>query len=243
MYGQEFGHKIIKHFRVAIKELMTKRIKYKPLGAKNIIINKYIVKKDGEKVSKVIKDLDRLHPYVNKLAKMLIERCRENGIEIIITETFRTKKRQQQLYNKGRTTSGKVITNAKPGDSMHNYGLAFDIVPVEKGKLLWNRNDLFKKIGKIGVDLGLTWGGNWRSFKDYPHFEWTGGLTLKDLKRGKMPVEPKAAEVKLEVSEWAQDALDWVVREGISDGINPKDQVPSQGFWTILHRYRQKYGK
>lgn len=45
MYGQEFGHKIFKHFRVAIKELMTKRIKYKPLGAKNIVINKYIVKR------------------------------------------------------------------------------------------------------------------------------------------------------------------------------------------------------
>lgn len=141
-------------------------------------------------MSKIVRDLDKLHPYVKELAEKLLAKCKEAGIKIIITETLRSKERQQQLYNQGRTTPGKIVTNAKPGDSIHNYGLAFDIVPVENGKALWNRYDLFKKVGKIGVGLGLTWGGNWRSFKDYPHFQWTGGLTLADLKSGKKPAAP-----------------------------------------------------
>lgn len=141
-------------------------------------------------MSKIIRDLNKLHPYVKGLAEELIRKCKEIGIEIIVTETLRTKERQQELYNKGRTAPGQIVTNAKPGNSIHNYGLAFDIVPVEKGKALWDRYDLFKKVGEIGVALGLDWGGNWRSFKDYPHFQWTGGLSLTDLKAGKRPKQP-----------------------------------------------------
>lgn len=189
-------------------------------------------------MSRIIKDLDRLHPYVKELAEKLLLKCKEDGINIIITETFRTMKRQQELYNQGRTTPGKIVTKAKPGNSIHNYGLAFDIVPVEKGKALWKRYDLFKKVGKIGVALGLSWGGNWRSFKDYPHFEWTGGLTLKDLKAGKMPSAPHS-----EVSEWAKEAQKWIVGEGITDGTKPKEPMTREQFWTMLHRYHSKCGK
>ncbi|WP_432663873.1 M15 family metallopeptidase [Wukongibacter baidiensis] len=205
---------------------------------KEIDVNKYMIKEGDEEVSKVIKDLDRLHSYVGALAGELIRKSKENGVEIIVTETFRTKERQQELYNQGRTTPGQIVTNAKPGDSIHNYGLAFDIVPVEKGKALWDRYDLFKKVGAIGVALGLEWGGNWRSFKDYPHFQWTGGLTLKDLKAGKLPVDPNS-----EISEWAKEAQNWVMNEGISDGTNPKGLVTREQFWTMLYRYHQKYNK
>ncbi|WP_432408580.1 M15 family metallopeptidase [Wukongibacter sp. M2B1] len=205
---------------------------------KEIDVNKYLKKEGDKEVSEIIKDLNRLHPYVKKLAEEVIRKSKENGIEIIVTETFRSNERQQQLYNQGRITPGNIVTNAKPGNSIHNYGLAFDIVPVENGKALWERYDLFKKVGEIGVSLGLEWGGNWRSFKDYPHFQWMGGLSLVDLKAGKMPLEPNP-----EVSEWAKEAQKWIINEGISDGTDPKGEVTREQFWTMLYRYHKKYSK
>lgn len=78
---------------------------------------------------------------------------------------------QQAIYEQGRTAPGKVVTNAKPGDSFHNYGLAFDVVPrAYKSQPDWNPSgEAWGKIGVIGKRLGLVWGGDWTK-PDKPHF-------------------------------------------------------------------------
>lgn len=79
---------------------------------------------------------------------------------------------QQQTYDQGRTAPGAIVTKARPGDSYHQYGLAFDVVPLayENAKD-WNPSgSLWEQIGAIGEGLGLTWGGRWLS-PDAPHFE------------------------------------------------------------------------
>jgi len=93
---------------------------------------------------------------------------------LTITDTYRTAEQQRDLYAKGRTKPGKTVTNAKPGESYHNYGLAFDVY-FNAGSKIDNTVDLSRTmtadIAKYAEKLGLSWGGSWESFKDYPHFE------------------------------------------------------------------------
>lgn len=135
-----------------------------------------------------------LHPYVKKLAEELVIRAMNNGIPVIITQTLRTIKEQDELYAQGRTKQGRIVTKARGGESMHNYGLAFDVALVKNGRAVWdedadlNKNQLadWEEVGRLGEELGLEWGGRWR-FPDRPHFQYTFGLTIKDLKAGKRP--------------------------------------------------------
>ncbi len=61
-----------------------------------------------------------------------------------------------------------------------------EIVWDTKADLNDNHLPDYEELGKIGESLGLRWGGRFR-FRDYGHFEYTGGLSLADLKAGKRP--------------------------------------------------------
>ena len=131
--------------------------------------------------------LTDLHPKVATMAMHHIAECKEHGIDLLLTSTFRDNESQAALYAQGRTAPGLIVTNANAGDSVHNYRLAYDVVPIINGKPCWDiSNPVWKKVGELGVKCGLEWGGNWKRFKDYPHFQFTGGLTLADLKKGLM---------------------------------------------------------
>lgn len=134
--------------------------------------------------------LEDLHPYLAQLAQDLIDACKAVGIDLLVTSTYRDRESQQQIYNQGRTAESKargekIVTNAGPGQSWHNYKCAFDVVPIVGGKAIWSDNKLWAKIGQLGVEAGLEWAGNWTSFKEFPHFQYTGGLTLADFRAGK----------------------------------------------------------
>lgn len=134
--------------------------------------------------SRKIEDLD---PYVGVLASRFIVACREQGIDVLITSTYRDNESQNALYAQGRTSPGSRVTNARGGDSWHNYRLAFDFVPIVAGKAQWNDNKLFERCGEIAESVGLEWAGRWKSFKEMAHCQATGGLTLADLKAGLRP--------------------------------------------------------
>ncbi|WP_230203680.1 M15 family metallopeptidase [Bacillus massiliigorillae] len=122
------------------------------------------------------------------------------GILVIITQGLRTVAEQNALYEQGRTKPGKVVTNACGGYSYHNFGLAFDfcIYDIIGGKFIpnWQVDKRWIRVGAIGKSLGLEWGGDWTDFKDYPHFQYTFGLSLQKLRGGsKLPmVEGKEAQ-------------------------------------------------
>lgn len=130
--------------------------------------------------------IEDLNETVAAKCKQLIHECDMQGIDLIVTSTYRDFESQEKLYAQGRTDPGAIVTKARGGDSIHNYRMAFDVVPVVGGKAVWNDNVLWRKIGKIGTDIGLEWGGSWTNFKDFPHFQDTGGLTLAQL-RNKYP--------------------------------------------------------
>ena len=131
------------------------------------------------------RSLSDLHPTVMKMAQEFIKKCKEAGIDVLITSTLREFAYQDSLYAQGRTKPGKKVTNARAGQSMHNYGYALDFAPTKAGKIDWNDLASFKKCGEIGESLGFTWAYRFKSFPELAHLEYTGGLSLKDLQSGK----------------------------------------------------------
>lgn len=130
--------------------------------------------------------LELLKPKIRELAEKLIAECKKLGYQITVTQTLRTIEEQDALYAQGRTKPGNIVTKAKGGYSLHNFGVAFDICPIVDGKAAWNDNVLFKKTGEIGMNVGLEWGGTWTSFPDLPHFQYLAGYILDDFRNNKV---------------------------------------------------------
>jgi peptidoglycan L-alanyl-D-glutamate endopeptidase CwlK len=136
------------------------------------------------------RSLDDLHPYVAYLGKQLVLACQQSlDCDLLVTSTYRDHESQNALYAQGRTTPGNIVTNAKGGQSFHNYQCAFDVVPVRNGKAVWGTTGpdgvLWQNIGMLGESLGLEWAGRWVSFKELAHFQYTAGLKLADFQAGK----------------------------------------------------------
>lgn len=134
------------------------------------------------------RSLTELHPAVRRAAEELKRRMAAAGYDVLVTSTYRDFERQDVLYAQGRTAPGAIVTNCRGGESIHNYGLAFDICKNVKGQE-YSDAAFFALAGKTGMEMGLVWGGSWAGFVDKPHFEYTGGMTLSRLKRGEMPPE------------------------------------------------------
>lgn len=135
------------------------------------------------------RNIDDLHPVVAKRARAMLLACKTAGIDVLVTSTYRDHASQAALYAQGRTAPGRKVTNAKPGQSWHNWRCAFDVVPLRAGKPVWGTTGedlkLWMQIGEIGKKAGLEWAGDWKTFREFPHFQFTGGLTLADLQAGK----------------------------------------------------------
>jgi peptidoglycan L-alanyl-D-glutamate endopeptidase CwlK len=130
--------------------------------------------------------LEDLLPVVKAKVDCFIAECKEVGIDLLVTSTYRDNASQNALYEQGRTKPGKIVTNAKAGQSFHNYRCAVDVVPLVNGKPMWDaKNPIWQQVGAIGKSCGLEWAGDWKRFREFPHFQYTGGLTLKDLQAGK----------------------------------------------------------
>lgn len=136
------------------------------------------------------------HPKLRDELEELVEKINKDiltgSANVRITHTLRSFEEQAELYAQGRTKPGKKVTNAKAGDSFHNYGLAIDIVLIINGAIAsWDTKKDFDKdqqsdwmeVVKVFKDAGWVWGGDWRTFRDLPHFEKTFGNTISTLKR------------------------------------------------------------
>lgn len=131
------------------------------------------------------RNIDDLLPPVQQRVKAMIDTCKAEGIDLLITSTYRDNASQEALYAQGRTAPGRVVTNARAGQSFHNYRCAVDVVPIRNGKAIWDAKDpVWQRIGAIGKAAGLEWAGDWKRFKEFPHFQYTGGLTLAQLQAG-----------------------------------------------------------
>ena len=138
--------------------------------------------------------IELLHPKLRTEAKEIyiaIYNALKGRAAVRFTHTLRTIAEQDALYAQGRTKPGKKVTNAKGGSSYHNYGLAIDICLILDGKeASWDTSKDFDKDGisdwmeavAIFKSRGWEWGGEFKSFKDAPHFQKTFGFTTTKLK-------------------------------------------------------------
>jgi len=129
--------------------------------------------------------LQKLHPKVRATFKAFIEDCEglDTNTVLRITAGLRTDKEQDALYAQGRTTPGPKVTNAKAGQSYHNYGLAIDLVELdgEKNEIADWKFDM-ATLKPIADRHGIVWGGTFRSIKDKPHFQIDLGYTVSQLR-------------------------------------------------------------
>lgn len=147
-----------------------------------------------------LRSLSELHPKFRPRVEQWLAAVEARGIDLLVVETRRTMAVAEAYFAQGRQspieinelrrkaglrTIGlqecvRVITKAPPGMSWHIYGLAVDFVPMVGRVLDWNYDpddaaDYYDEIAEEAKRLGMTWGGDWRSFKDYPHVEWHPG--------------------------------------------------------------------
>ena len=131
---------------------------------------------------KTSRDLGSLHPVMRgHLIMFLASYKNTTGHDLLVTCTTRSYIQQLAAYNSGKS-------KAAPGLSWHQWGLAADLVPMVDGKPLWTTHDEtgtmlaeWSAFGTISVECGLEWSGNWKSFVEYGHVQYTGGLKIHDV--------------------------------------------------------------
>ena len=114
-------------------------------------------------------NIDALYKdFATKLVR-LIEVMEKKGKPVYMFSGFRSWKEQNELYAKGRTEAGNIVTNAGGGQSYHNYGLAADLIFKQYN---WSPPPgWWNEFGIEAKKLGLEWGGDWEDLRDYPHVQ------------------------------------------------------------------------
>ena len=133
-----------------------------------------------------MRDITMCHPRLQELAGRLVEECKKQGLIIKVGECFRTVAEQEELYAQGRTKPGNIVTNARGSSysSQHQWGIAFDFFRNDGNGAYNESGNFFGKVGAIGKQLGLGWGGDWHSIVDKPHLylpDW--GSTTAQLRQ------------------------------------------------------------
>jgi len=149
------------------------------------------------------RSLSDLQFEIAEKAKQFLVLCDQYRLQVLIYNTLRTFDEQARLFRQGRPFSeiqrmaakldldygrkdlcdvllgvgaqyGAKVTQAAPGMSAHNYGLAFDGCPMLDGKPIWILQTDKEKwswdlYGRLIEKADLEWGGSWVGFPDYPH--------------------------------------------------------------------------
>lgn len=118
--------------------------------------------------------LSEVHPELARRVRKLAEKCEANGIILRVTQGLRTWDQQDLLYAQGRTTEGKIVTNAPGGYSMHQYALSVDVVPADPNFPVftpdWHSMDSrWQQVLLLAKTCHLAEGAEWRTFPDRPH--------------------------------------------------------------------------
>lgn len=134
------------------------------------------------------RSVQTLHLRAQEAARACLTAIRAAGINARIISGTRTYAEQNVLYRKGRFGNpGPRVTNARGGQSNHNFGIAWDIgIFTQNGSYL-GESPLYDQAGPVALAagiIGLEWGGNWTGFVDRPHYQLaTPGLSLTQVRQ------------------------------------------------------------
>lgn len=144
-----------------------------------IVLRKIVLSLKYARINKLYGDtINKLHPSCDRLFKEFLYRMDKQGYQIIITSSYRSFTKQQQLKSENPQ-------NASAGLSFHNYGMALDI-NLKKGEQYWKKSDSIEhwkktNIDKVCNDLKLRWGGTFSSYHDPIHIDVDGRFNTKEL--------------------------------------------------------------
>lgn len=126
--------------------------------------------------------LSALEPEFAAKVLLLIQRTEAaTGLKWILTSGRRTMAEQQKLWEQGRTAPGRVVTNARPGSSAHNFGLAADLAPMRRdGRIWWEApKKIWQTMADIAREMGMVSGFYFKTIFDAPHVEDAGWKTVQ----------------------------------------------------------------
>jgi peptidoglycan L-alanyl-D-glutamate endopeptidase CwlK len=128
-----------------------------------------------------------LQPEAQKLARLSLTVIRESGIDARMISGTRTYAEQNKLYAQGRFGNpGPKVTNARGGQSNHNFGIAWDIGIFGANGNYLPDSPLYKTAGGRALNANiaaLEWGGNWTTFVDLPHYQHRTGLPIGQVRQ------------------------------------------------------------
>lgn len=129
-------------------------------------------------------DPTKLYPPFYAALCGLLSEASATGQDFYAVSGFRAYGEQMALWQQGRMAPGKVVTNAKGGESAHNFGIAVDLCRdglVDRRGLQPNRApESYEILRELAPKHGLVWGGSWK-FVDLPHIQMPNYVTAYDL--------------------------------------------------------------
>lgn len=162
------------------------------------------------------------------------------GWRVEIISSYRSVEEQDRLFAQGRTRPGQRVTNARGGQSLHNYRLAWDLGLFGRSGEYVGRSPVYASIAPLGEQLGLEWGGRWRS-RDEAHYQMTVGLTVAQIRarvrRGlQIPVPPLAVHAAAMVPEEPVQVFD-----GAQSTTIPAFLAEGR-VWVAVRAYVERFG-
>ena len=194
-------------------------------------------------------DLQYLRADVRANCETFLALCKEAGLNVKVTETVRDDEYQRYLAANGYAAKTATV----PTFHSVKAGLAFDICKNVKGHE-YDDASFFDRCGQIAKQVGFSWGGDWKSFKDRPHIQWDahGKYTGAMIRAGKLPPEMEEymdqatfnkmmdeylAQLRTKpVSAWAKADWDKAKADKITDGTAPQGLVTRQEVVTMIER-------
>jgi peptidoglycan L-alanyl-D-glutamate endopeptidase CwlK len=161
----------------------------------------------------VSRSLVDLTDEIRLRAQTMLTLALEDGLDLLVYCTYRTPEEQARLYRRGRSLieiesraqelstdwqrpdlaeillevgpqyGRRIVTYAAPGQSAHQYRVAWDAVPMRAGKPVWHTEeqqdrDLWMRYGRVVESIRMDWAGNWsEERREFPHaqiwgFDW-----------------------------------------------------------------------
>ena len=176
------------------------------------------------------RDLNLLRSDVRQNVEKFLAECKAQGLKVLVTQTVRDDEYQAHLYEQGRTRPGSIVTNSSR-TTFHGAGLAFDICQNIKGQ---EYSDLafFQNCAAIAKHMGFSWGGDWKSFPDRPHFQWDerGKYTFSRAKGpAQMPLYEEEIEmITVESIQQMSDAAVLALANRVQTVLGKQEQQPGK---------------
>lgn len=210
------------------------------------------------------RDIGNLRADVAENCRALLALAEKRGLRALVTETVRDDAYQKMLAEKGYAAKGAVT----PSFHAEHAGLAFDICKNEKGHE-YDDPVFFERMGALGKKVGFSWGGDWKSFPDRPHFQWdANGAYTGAMVRARRypPLMPRFKEEEMtqqefnerieayfrslaqrEPAPWSAEARAWAEQTGLIAGDETgnkqyKSFLTREQLVVLLRRFAQKNG-